>query len=633
MEKIVWKGFKHNYKNFIAFFISIVLSVSVLFLLAYLSQAAGMVKGIDTDALAFAYRSELKGQIRAVIPVVILITVLVVGYSVQFYIQSRVKDYGMLKILGIQRKDMRRMVVLEYVLSCGIACGAGIILGKIGTMLSGGVLGRMAGQSFAEGISMKKVYIYTALLCAGMIAGSLLAVFMAADAKGMTGVLQRDAAKEGRIEAPQSVLYFLAGAGMIAGGFFMVDNEPMMAHIAVFLVCAGVIVCFLFGMGYILEKFRNCAYYRRHILSWNHVYHYWKRHRGRVVIQMLLGVLAVYFSFLMIRGTLHGRLMPNDFVCISEAGREEAFLGKMQSDFGAECVRFPFVWVNEPGSDSWIGMSETDYNRIFGGEAELAEDEVFRVWREEGSRESMLDNSGTKRLESVTLGRCTNMEWEEPEGAESIGYDFRIQGEKIEELLGFSLTGIVVLPDGVMKDTADRGKFHQVLMILNVDEENLAGATAFAEEQRSDEVLEEAFCRRTIEGIDRKESVLNRLIAGIVVGAVVMLGMFVVWLVHFSEIDEKRARHKFLCVLGMDRRQARRVADVELLRAVLVPVLLAAGVSWGFCRTFLAAYYDGSEVAGADKKLLLAIIFAYVAGEAVFCVLNQMWCKRQLEKE
>ena len=278
-------------------------------------------------------------------------------------------------------------------------------------------------------------------------------------------------------------------------------------------------------------------------------------------------------------------------------------------------------------------MSESDYNRIFGGEAELAEDEVFRVWREEGSRESMLDNSGTKRLESVTLGRCTNAEWEEPEGAESIGYDFRIQGEKIEELLGFSLTGIVVLPDGVMKDAADRGKFHQVLMILNMDEENLAGATAFAEEQRSDGVLEEAFCRRTIEGIDRKESVLNRLISGIVVGAVVMLGMFVAWLVHFSEIDEKRARHKFLCVLGMDRRQARRVADVEILRSVLVPVLLAAGVSWGFCRTFLAAYYDGSDIAGADKRLLLAIIFAYVAGEAVFCVLNQVWCKRQLEKE
>lgn len=633
MERIVWKGFKYNYKNFIAFFFSIVLSVSVLFLLAYLGQAAGMVEGIETEALAFAYRSELKGQIRAIIPVVILITVLVVGYSVQFYIQSRMKDYGMLRILGIQSKDMRRVVVLEYVLSCGTACGAGLLLGKLGTLLSGGLLSRSAEQSFTEGISMKKVYIFTALLCVIMVAGSLLAVFMAADARGMTGVLKRDAAKESRIETPRSVLYFLAGAGLAAGGFFMVANEPMMAHIAVFLVCAGVSVCFLLGMGYLLERFSDSAYYRGHILSWNHVYHYWKRHRSRVVIQMLLGILAVYFSFLMIRGTLHERQMPNDFVCISEEGKEEGFLKQMQSDFGAECVRFPFVWVNEPGKDSWVGMSEADYNRIFGGEVHLSEGEVFRVWREEGSRESMLEHSGKKVLEAVTIGRCSNTEWEEPGDSGNNGYDFRIKGERIEEQLGFSLTGIVVLTDAVIKEAADLEDFHQVLMILNVKEENLSGATAFAEEQRREGALREAFCRKTIEGIDQKERALNRMIAGIVVGAIVLLGMFVIWLVHFSEIDEKKARHEFLCVLGMERRRAKRVPNIEILRAVLVPVLLAAGISGGFCHTFLAAYYEGADGAGVDERLLLTVISVYVMGEVVFCILNQVWCNKQLEKE
>ena len=138
MGKIVWKSFRHNYKNFIAFFASVMLSVAVLFLLAYLGQAAGMIDGVETKALAFAYRSELKEQLRAIIPVMILITILVIGYSVRFYIQSREKDYGIFRILGIQKKDMRRMVVLEYTLSCGIACGAGLILGKAGTMLAGG---------------------------------------------------------------------------------------------------------------------------------------------------------------------------------------------------------------------------------------------------------------------------------------------------------------------------------------------------------------------------------------------------------------------------------------------------------------------------------------------------------------
>lgn len=663
MGKIVWKSFRHNYKNFIAFFASVMLSVAVLFLLAYLGQAAGMIDGVETKALAFAYRSELKEQLRAIIPVMILITILVIGYSVRFYIQSREKDYGIFRILGIQKKDMRRMVVLEYTLSCGIACGAGLILGKAGTMLAGCFLGRRLGQSFAKGISMGRVYRLTALLCAVLIAGSLLAVFMAADARGMTGALQRGTAKEKRLESPQSVLYFLVGAGVIAGGLFMADNEPMMAHMAVFLVCAGVCVRVFWGMGYILERFRGSGYYRSHILSWNHVYHYWKRHRSRAVIQMLLGILAVYFSFLMIRGTLHERQMPNDFVCISEEGDADVFLGKMQSDFGAECVWFPFVWVNEPGGDSWIGMSETDYHEIFAegevserevsesevsGGVSLAEGEIYRIWREEGSRESMLDHSGKKRLESVTLGKCSNTEWEEPGENGSYRCDFRIKDERIEELLGFSLTGIAVLPDRTVKEAADKGQFHQVLMIINADKGNLSGATAFAEEQRGKGVLKEAFCRRTITDIDRKENVLNRMIVGIVTSVILLFGMFVIWLMHFSEMDEKRARHRFLCVLGMERRRAGLAAGLEALRAVLVPVLLAAGISRMFCRVFLGAYYEGAGGAAeqgirggagrhaalcTDEKLLLVIVLIYLAGEVVFGILSQMWCKRQLEKE
>lgn len=699
MGKIVWKSFWHNWKNFTAFFISIMLSVTVLFLLVYLGQAAGTVTGIETDALAFAYRSELKGQIRSVIPVMILITVMVIGYSVQFYIQSRMKDYGMFRILGIQRKDMRSMVILEYTLGCGIACAVGLLSGKMGTMLLGSLLSEMAGQSFAAGISMGRVYIYTALLCAAMTVGALIAVFMAADARGMTGLLQRSSAKEKRLDTPRSVLYFFLGAGVIAGGFFMVGNEPMMAHIAVSLVCAGVAVIFFAGLGYMLERFRVSMYYRRHILTWDHTYHYWKRHRSRMVIQILLGILAIYFSFLMLRGTLHDRQMPNDFVCISEEGKEKVFLDKMRADFGAECVSFPFVWVNEPGGDSWIGMSVSDYKRVFsdaerqedgdgsenaitredgdgtenaitreggdgpekaimreggnnsknaimregGGELDLADGEVFRVWRQEGSRESMLDNSGTKRLEAVTLGRCTNTDWDGEMQEEAC--NFRIKGERIEELLGFSLAGVAVLPDETVKEAADKGDFHQVLMIINVDGENLKGATAFTEEQKEEGVLGEAFCRRTIEGIDRKESVINRMLVGITVGVIVLFGMFVIWLMHFSEMDEKRARYRFLRVLGMEKRWIRRVMDAEILRAVLMPVVLAAGLAGGFCRVFLETYYEGAvgekaaDGAGnlaaqyTDEWLLLVILAVYAAGEIGFCVLNQVWCNKQLEKE
>lgn len=632
MRKIVWKNFKYNYKNFIAFFVSIMLSAAVLFLLVYLSQAAGNIKGIETKALAFAYRSELKVQLRTIIPVMVFITILVITYSVQFYIQSRMKDYGIFQILGIRKRDIQRMVISEYALSLGSACGSGLLFGKTGTLLLGNIIEKKAGQSFTNSIRMGKVYIFTVILCIVMIAGGLLGVFMAADAKGLTGLIKVSTVKERRISAPQSVLCLIFGIGMIAGGFFMLDNEPMTAHIAIFLVCSGIFICFNFGMGYLLERFRMSGYYMRNILTWNHVYHYWKRHKNRIVIQILLGTMAIYFSFLMLRGVLHERQMPNDFVCILEQGQETLFSRKMKSDFGAECREFPFVWVNEPMGDSWIGISEQDYKRLYNGNIELNDNEIFRIWREEGSRESMLDQSGDKILESVTLGRCLNSEWEEPKDT----YDFRIKGEEISELLGFSLTGMVVLPEKVLRETADNEDFHQVLMVMNVEEEKLERAGTYVESQKEQGILEEAFCKRTIEDIDRKERVLNCMVVGIVVGALLLFGMFFIWLMHFSETEERKERHRFLCVLGMDEKRAKRISDIEILREILVPAVLTVCLAGGFCSVFIRAYYEGaaSEAARyADERLLVVILLVYFTGEVLFLSADRMWCRGQLEKE
>lgn len=146
----------------------------------------------------------------------------------------------------------------------------------------------------------------------------------------------------------------------------------------------------------------------------------------------------------------------------------------------------------------------------------------------------------------------------------------------IEVLLGFSLTGIVVFPDGIVEEAADKEDFHQIVMIINVDERDLSGAAAFAEDQR-----------------------------------------------------EKG-------VLGMEERRAKRAAKMEILRASLVPVLLAAGIAGGFCRTFLRAYYEGEQNVAArhaDERLLLVILFVYAAAEMVFILMDQAWCKWQLEKE
>lgn len=107
MFKVVWKSFKYNRKNFLSFFMSEILSVAVIFMLIYIQEALSQVPGIKTEALQFAYQSELRKQLRIIIPCIILIMILVTGYSVKAYINTRIRDYKLFQLLGIRKKNLK----------------------------------------------------------------------------------------------------------------------------------------------------------------------------------------------------------------------------------------------------------------------------------------------------------------------------------------------------------------------------------------------------------------------------------------------------------------------------------------------------------------------------------------------
>ena len=110
MFKVVWKSFRYNRKNFLSFFTSEILSVTVIFMLIYIQEALSQVPGIKTEALQFAYQSELRKQLRIIIPCIILIMILVTGYSVKAYINTRIRDYKLFQLLGIRKKNLKVII-------------------------------------------------------------------------------------------------------------------------------------------------------------------------------------------------------------------------------------------------------------------------------------------------------------------------------------------------------------------------------------------------------------------------------------------------------------------------------------------------------------------------------------------
>lgn len=627
MLRIIWKSFAGNIKNFLVFFCSVIMSVNVLFLLMYIREASRHIQGVETKALAFAYASELSKELRTVIIFIIFVTIIVVAYSVKFYIQSRMKDYGMLTILGIRKKDMKNIIIAEYTISCVFSCVIGLVLGRVCTGVLGKILKRNIGENFVESISMNRVYLLTFAMCIVMILGAVFAIFVMLDSRGTDHLVKTSVMKEKRIISWKSLLCLLAGVALVCLSIWMIKNNPMSANIAVFVLCLGIFISVCFGFGYILEKYRRSDRYCLKILEWNQFYHYFNKNKFKIIVSSILGILIIYFSFLMLRSTLDLRLMPNDFACIEkeEGNFEQEFLDK----FGGSEIAFPFIWVDENAGDSWIGISVSDYNRIYGKQEELKQDEVVRIWRIEGTTDDMTRNSGENIMESIDLGECRNSD---TEGAKYI-YNFKVKKEEIKELLGFSMTGVIVMPDETFEKAAADADFHQRFMLFNVDEPQLDEATGFVEQKREEGILEEAFCRKTIESTDLKENILNRLIVGIVGVVIVFFSAFVMWLMLLAEVQQNKEKYKFLSVIGLRRGRAKRVLDKEIERPIVISIIITVMSAAVFCKTFIDTYYSGMQdvfdKAGAGK-LLLMILAAYAVIEFLFVIVSRSWMRKQV---
>lgn len=544
MWNIVWKSFRSNIRNFLVFFISVIMTVNVLFLMMYIQEAVARIKNVD-NANLFQYASALGKMMRTIIPAIIIIAIIVITYSVRFYVQSRMKDYGMMTVLGIRRKDMRNLVVLEYTLSCGVSCILGLLLGKGISYFIGKALEGYVGKSFVNSIRMGKVYQMTAVMCILLIVGALLAIAIMLSEKDISNLIKSDVVKEKRLTATWSMLFLPGGLALVICGFIMIGISPRYAIIAVFFLCLGIVVSMGFGFGYLLECFRKSERYCKKVLVWDQFYHRFSTNKSRIIIQTILGILLIYFSFVNIEGGLNPRRMPNDFACTT--GEKQDFLREFGGKYQGTEISFPFVWVNSDGGAVRVGMSVNDYNRIFQKDEGLAEEEILSFCMIEDG-ESMIDNAETRMTRYLSLGRdlsSANITGEE------FKYRYKVKAEEKKEIIGFSMAGVVVLSDKAFSDAVKKDDFHQEFLMLNVDESQLTDATRFVEQKKNDGDLVEAYCKKTIADADKQGVFLNFSLIGVVTLAILFFSLFIMWLMMFSDMKYLIEKYQFLKIIGM----------------------------------------------------------------------------------
>ena len=111
---------------------------------------------------------------------------------------------------------------------------------------------------------MSRVYLVLILSCLIMTIGVYITLQILLDTRTNLGD-KIFKIKESRIHSMISVIYFIVGILVISSGYLLVNNDPMMAYMALICILTGLIILMIFGTGFFMEKFSESKYYKKHI--------------------------------------------------------------------------------------------------------------------------------------------------------------------------------------------------------------------------------------------------------------------------------------------------------------------------------------------------------------------------------
>ena len=107
--KVLLKILKKNVRNSIVCFMSTILAAIILFVFLGVKELV-----LGTMSMEERVRSQQGVAIQTYMYILLFIGLILISYTVSNYSRIRIKDYGMFMVFGEEKKDIIRMIILEY---------------------------------------------------------------------------------------------------------------------------------------------------------------------------------------------------------------------------------------------------------------------------------------------------------------------------------------------------------------------------------------------------------------------------------------------------------------------------------------------------------------------------------------
>lgn len=645
--KVIVKNFKSNFRNYLLFFFSEILSVSMIFAILSVKDILWSWSG---DGLLGDYL--LKYVILAV-SVIVIINVVLMLFSVRYYAKTRLKDYVLFLLLGMRKKMILCAIIIEISLGWLGSVILGMSAGHVIATLFKHIVARFYSDSVYSAAITVKTYGYTFIISAIIISFAIIVSCIAIEEKGISSFLSSSDLKERRNYGKFQIIGSVAGFGLfvvsiICFGRPSYEGFNSSGEVSLIGCAAAIFLILIFGGNAFLEciKKKTHLYYKK-ILEINQFYHHFNSNLMLVFLLFAIQMFSLGDLIVQVTDNIpvapYDQWYPYDYVWFARTEDEE-FAKKLAAKYDGKEVAVPVVRVTIFYGEQHFGISQEIYERITGNIVSLDEKEVVFVTQGRVQETAAMEQyyKSDKEVYPIHIGKRTDkLEIEiHPEAFDKFSTDYVVKEIRREPVFGYFGAGwsdhVYIFSNDFFKESwqsisKDKEEPNS-LILMNIPKENqmkfsreleqyvknygIANESKFGREK----ILYES---PMIKDQKKAENILKITINVFVMMLLYVGSIFIMGMKSSSDLSLFKRKYEFLNSMGMHRKELKKGVGKELLTVLNLPLALSYICSF----IFMVRLFIVREMGVADIIIFMKSYGMIAIGYLLLQIFSA-WCMR-----
>lgn len=375
---------KGNLHRYIMYYLSNSFAVTVFFIFANFIFHPSL-NADNMSESATAARGAANGLVASQV-IIVIFSVLFVGYSTSIFLKSRGKEFGLLSLYGMTRKQIKKYVLIENTIISFLSMGTGILVGVVFSKLFFMVMEAFLGIALPLNVSLKAIGL-TALVFFCLF--EIISMIMLFQIRNKEIIQQLKASKIPKVIPKFSKFKSILGVALIIIGYGVAWFVPgIMVPIAMlpvtFIVIVGsyfIFTQFSIAMANRILKNENMLYKKTNLVSYSQMIYKLQDTAKVLFLAAILGAFTftateTVYSFYTEIPRMTGINTPQEMAIAQrgEALNDDSIIKNVKDTLDKNNLKIKEIHevkgvllysVEKEGNTSeFFALSNTDYNKL-----------------------------------------------------------------------------------------------------------------------------------------------------------------------------------------------------------------------------------------------------------------------------